>query len=1264
MSTPQNVTPRNADQERIVRHLAEHVRQQLSGEAFRFIERIRPSRTLQLGILPPLDPVDPPPDPAAEAADPQPQEPADGDFNGRPPTMGLDFTITPAGDGTAAVRVAGSFSVWVQRYPTIDEQKDFWQTAIPSSGGADAEHSAADEPQNSTAAAADATKETPAAADTDMGGATDADEQQAPGDADGGGGDAGTGGGAAGGGQQPPARRRGRRPVMSLFPKYERIDIEIPSTDVPLAPSKAHDTITLRNVAQAAVDRALLPVLTDPKTVHAFEGNQTVPLTALDLDQAAWEQLLAQKEGDARSKRPLRTHQVSLTVQTRRTRAGTLNVSLTLANDSVAPRKGEKGDAKELQRDMHLFNCKLQAAPTAGSLTAIAFERAPEDFRYDHLRMVWAHGRNAAADGYAEGQPCAPTDPAEEVRTTTWPLHVQRKLVTNPDLELAFADLSDPTTLIGELAKVQTGMQQFLADWDAELSKPEWESDPARLQACRDARAVFQQEADRFDLGLRALQQDERLRRAFAAANRVFARVGQARGRGIRTWRLFQLVFQVIHVSALRAREVDDPAYVSELDTADVLYFPTGGGKTEAYLGLIAVAMFYDRLRGKKLGITALLRFPLRMLSVQQLVRVGRIVYAAEDLRRALLAEGQADMDGDPFRLGYFVGSSNTPNRLSNDIDRDEQSIDWWDRELDRDPELGILRRTITECLNPDCPGGTVTLQADVAGVRLLHVCSACGEMPVCVTDEEVFRYLPAVTVATVDKLAAVGRLPEMSHFTAGPARSCPDHGYFTHHQPTWTNGRPSQARDRCMAGGKCSRGKGEYTTVAVHDPVPALQIQDEMHLLQEELGTFNAHYETLFEHLQRRVGTHKPTKLLAATATVERYEAQVRHLYARRAAVFPAPGWTLERSFYTRLSHDTQRVYVGAMPMLREVTEFGSRVQALLHREVERMADDPQRALARLGLTTITTEAGLLAELFLYELSLGYVNSKRDGDAITNKLDAYAKEFAGDPLRVRFLSGDNTLNEIADALRVIDEQKLTDPRDQRLRASVGTSVVSHGVDLDRLNLLVMNWMPSSIAAYIQATSRSGRTHVGLVVSGYDRAKLRDRSMFHYFLPHHRFLQELVAPVPVNRFAKFAIGRTATGLVCAIIMQGYGRPDREATGQPRDLSYGKPFLDWWNTEASEADIVERVLDALGLSRQLLNPNGSRQDIYDPGMVETMKQDVQTEVTALIQDLKSPRDAALIKMLTPPPLTSFRDVDESLGFAGMTDTNNAAKALLS
>ncbi|MGX6446864.1 hypothetical protein ACVU7I_02170, partial [Patulibacter sp. S7RM1-6] len=1071
------------------------------------------------------------------------------------------------------------------------------------------------------------------------------------------------GGGARDGG----GGKGGSRPAqMSLYPIWERIDIELDPVTVTLDPTKPHDQHDLTARLQAAIDAKLQPVYAQRETMHAFEGNQRLPVTAIEGDDAHWWSEIAKAEGNARTARALRPHQATLTVQVRRGALGRLHVAVTLANESVAPRRGKRGKPdKELPRDMHQFNCKLACGTPAGQVAPSEFERAPEDFRYDHLRQVWAHGRNAAADGYDEAGEAIEPDagPPHTVRTTTWPIYRQRKLETNDDLKVAFADLADPETLLAQLTRVQAGMQEFLARWEAALATAEWQSNPA-LAECTAAHDAFAEEADRFNLGILALQQDPRLRRAYAMANRVFETIGKRKK--ITSWRLFQLVYQVIHMAALRAREVDDPRFVSELDTADVLWFPTGGGKTEAYLGLIAAAMFYDRLRGKALGICALLRFPLRMLSVQQLVRVGRMVYVAERMRAAAVKDGDTSLKGEPFRLGFYVGDGNTPNQLTGPVGWGRSSIVWWARELAVNPELAETERVITECLNPDCPGGTVKLEADVADVRLRHVCTACGEMPVCHTDDEVFRYLPAVTVCTVDKLASVGRVTHVSHLIAGPSLRCPQHGYVTHLQPKWEGGRPV-SQDRCLAGSDCPIDRKDYKTVTVHDPVPALQVQDEMHLLQEELGTFDAHYETLYEHLQRQVGTRKPTKLLAATATVERYESQVTNLYARRARVFPAAGWTLEESFYTRLSHDARRLYVGAMPMLREAVEFGARVQALLHREVEHLHDDPAGALQRLGLATITTEADLQAELFLYDLSLGYVNRKRDGDDIATALGDYEALHGGDDLRVAFLSGDSSLTEIAEALREVEDQHAGVPRPQRLRAYVGTSVVSHGVDIDRLNLFVMNWMSAKIADYIQASSRPGRTHVGLVIAGHDRANLRDRSMFHYFLPHHRFLERLVAPVPVNRFAKFAIQRTLPGIVCGIILHGYGRADREpGGGKHRDLSRRPEFQKWWNEATPQQrvhDLTERVLDALGLTRQLTRPDGTTEPIFDSGMVETMRQDVRVELDALMTYLKAPTADKLIEMLVPGPLTSFRDVDPSLEFSGMQQTNNAIDALL-
>jgi hypothetical protein len=913
---------------------------------------------------------------------------------------------------------------------------------------------------------------------------------------------------------------------------------------------------------------------------------------------------------------------------------------------------------------MHLFNCAVQATRIDGHFGEIEFAQAPEDFRYDDLRRVWGHGSNAVAEGIdADEHPLELGDEPVAIRTTTWPIFRQRALMTNPEYEITFAELTGPRWR-DELARVEHGMEAFLAEWDTELKKPEWNG--ARGRECQQAREAFADELRRYRLGLRALDEDKRLARAFREANRVFIRTGARKG--FESWRLFQLVYQVIHLAALRAREVDDPKFVSELDTADVLWFPTGGGKTEAYLGLITSALFYDRLRGKTLGLTAILRFPLRMLSVQQLSRIGTVVYVAEELRAEIEA-AEGIMQGDPFALGFYVGMSNCPNRLTGPKNWQEESILWWAEFLDQRPEDGLVKRVITECLNPDCTDGEVRLEADIEGVRLRHVCSHCGDLRIFFTDEEVFRYLPAVTVCTVDKLASVGRDPHVSHFISGPARRCPDHGYFTHYQGRFERGQ-FQANDRCLGGTYCKRKKAEYRTLApeaVKDPVPALQVQDEMHLLQEELGAFDAHYETLYEHLQRTVERDatgapigKPTKLLAATATIERYEEQVRNLYARRAKVFPAPGWTLERSFYTTLSEDARRLYVGALPMLRDAAEFGGRVQGILHARIEAMQNDPAAAFTRLRLESITDEQELSRELFLYELSLGYVNRSRDGDVIKNKLGDFAREFVGDLLRTQLLASDAvTLTEIADTLHQIDDQDLTTPRPERLRGLVGTSLVSHGIDIDRLNLMVVNWMPARIADYIQVTSRGGRTHVGLVIVGHDRINLRDSSHFHYFLPYHHFLERLVAPVPVNRFAKFAIERTLPGIVTAIILQGYGRTPA------RPLLYRTEFVHWWNEQDPdrlETDLTSRVLDSLGLLKTLLEPDGTGSLVFDQGMVDSLRADVEQELPALLADLKTPTAGKLIEMLTRRPLTSFRDVDEPLLFSTLGRSSDALQKL--
>jgi hypothetical protein len=1297
----QAVDARAADQERLVRHLSETVRRELAGEDVyepgdrRYIERVKPSRQLQLGVLPPLPAPDPPSDDdAATPGDDGQQLPPERlptDSRGAPPNMGVDVVVAPNAYGIVELELYAELAVYVPRYPTVEQQRAHWAIRLGADGTLilPDEHAHPDH------------EHTPSPAEA----ATDSAVDDQP-----------HGNGNHNTGAEPPTadttedapapQRKRRARHMSLYLVNERVDLSIGPIPVRVDTRNGRGSDSFSSQVQAAIDVQLGSILSQANTVHRFKsGRMTLP-PKCTASRETFEAAIRDAEGDARRSHPLAAHQANFHLAWKLDQSGNARLHVTFSNESHAPRRASHNtEIRELDRDMHMFNVRLQVRATTGQIVSQPFAQAPEDFRFDDLRAVWAHGRNAVVEGVGEAgevvKPSSLTPPAAVV-TTTWPTFRQHRMVANehgasqpapPDLDpldTTFESLSGEDTWRGCMGEIETRMRRFDEAWGQELESGRWPHE--RRGACERTRTEFQEELRRFQLGLRALDEDPRLALAFREANAVFDYVGAHARPRLSSWRLFQVVFQVTHCAALYARESEDPAFISELDTADTLFYPTGGGKTESYNGLAVIAAFYDRLRGRLRGVTTILRFPLRMLSVQQLARIGKVIYAANERladldRRGLLPHGP----GDPFMLGYYAGEKNTPNRLSGPKSWNAGSIAWWETYLRDRPEEALDRRILTECLNPACPiadepedaaDPKVRLRADVGRVRLAHVCRACGELPVAHTDEEVFRYLPSFTVCTVDKLASVGFNEDVTSLIAGPAWRCPTHGYFVYKQARY-NGREFKGVDRCLAGSYCTHDEADYIRIEEnYDPAPSLQVQDEMHLLQETLGTFDAHYETLYEHLQRHAilgaagqPIGKPTKLLAATATVERYEQQVRNLYARRAKVFPAPGWTREFSFYTRLTARASRLYVGALPMLRDAAEFGARVQALLHREIERLADDPATAVETLGLQTMTDPDELADELFLYDLSLGYVNRKRDGDSINNELRDYPQDYtkpdhAGgaaaipvEALNTQTLSSDAvSLAEIAAVLARIAEEDADTPRSQRLRALIGTSLVSHGVDITRLNMMVVNWMPSKVADYIQATSRAGRSHVGLIIVGHDRVNLRDRSHFHYFLPHHRFLERLVAPVPVNRFAKFATGRTMTGIVCAIILQGYAR---ERAGGPQSLERRSNFVRWWSeasVEQREEALVERVLDALGLTRMLLAPDGSTERIFDQTMAESLAADARQEVSDIVSDLQGAPAEKLREMFNPPPLTSFRDVEAGLRFGAIGKSLRAIEKL--
>lgn len=682
----------------------------------------------------------------------------------------------------------------------------------------------------------------------------------------------------------------------------------------------------------------------------------------------------------------------------------------------------------------------------------------------------------------------------------------------------------------------------------------------------------------------------------------------------------------VTELGALAGREnPTDSRLRKELDAVDVLWFPTGGGKTEAYLGLTTVALFYDRLRVKERGVTSWMLFPLRMLSVQQLARISEVVHYAEVVR------GAEAIGGDPFTLGYLVGSGNTPNRLASS---DPNS--WWPG-IDAFSKLPAAerdnRRLVGAC--PACRDrNSVGLDSDLDVQRLLHVCRHCGHvLPIHSSDEEVTRYQPSVVVSTVDKITSFARNGQLTSFNRGPRMQCPQHGWYTHKSCVVKDCTTDPASHGLPAG--------------FRDPTPALWIQDELHLVREELGVFAGHYHTLLAELAAGAGNER-SKVIAATATIEQYEDQLSQVYGRNPRMFPVGGPTLRRSFYTEVTDDVRRIFLGVLPAGGGTVkvDLAALITAQLVEDVHNLTDDPTPLISALAAEGIAlTAVEVRAHLFHYELALAYVNAKAHGVAVHDDIHRLSEKLinsGSDRIRSEYLMGETTLGELAAAVAAIQDNTLATPRADRIRALVGTSVVSHGVDLDRLNFEVLAGMPPSYAHYIQATARAGRSHVGLVVSVFDRYNRRETSMYQSFATTHAALERMVEPVPVNRFATRAVERTLPGIVCSLL---WDETRNHAWPSIDEINITRKFRAWWNANA--AALMPHLKTRIERAYRCPVPN--------PAMASE-EQKLVDDALARWENVERQRMQQwqaewLTDLFTSPAMTSLRDVDPPVEFSG-------------
>jgi len=855
-----------------------------------------------------------------------------------------------------------------------------------------------------------------------------------------------------------------------------------------------------------------------------------------------------------------------------------------------------------------LFDCHAGFGFPADTVRPFELEMATRSFRYD--RTVWGRGLNCAVE----------RQDAQTFLTTAAPIYRQMRFVTQMTPSARFDELAENP--LPTLRTILGAMEDYRGQWDNArrhyvASDSTWEA-AFGIEFDLD-RAQFGNEVERFRAGCEMIRTNADVRLAFQLTNEAFRR-----GRNT-NWRLFQIVFVVSQIAGIAA--LGDPnGSQAEREVVDVIYFPTGGGKTEAYLGTIVLHCFFDRLRGKTAGVTCWTRFPLRLLTLQQTQRVADVIGVAEIVRREQTDVRLSGRDVDGFAVGYFVGAEATPNELIDPTNysyaKAPDQVNW---SKANDPVARQSWQRVIRC--PACQTNTVQVDFDPASVRVIHRCTEpnCrfpeGVVPVFVVDNEIYRYLPSVIVGTIDKLAGIGNQRKLAQVFGQVDGRCSVHGYY--------KGKCTQK--------DCSGQRRLQPRRPNGLSGPTLFVQDELHLLKEGLGTFDAHYETFTQQIRREFGERDSLKIIASSATIEAFQRQVEHLYGRtlaQARVFPGPGPTLGRSFYAETLDYPQRLFVGLIPHNKTIFNTILELLELFHCEAQSLARLAANEPNPYGGTLLPGTAAWQALLDFYVTSLTYFLSGRELNSIRTDLNGDVNpNLQADgllPLDISELTSGVGTDEVT---RILENLERSGNAESRSDAILATSMVSHGVDVDRLNTMIFYGMPRQNAEYIQASSRVGRSCVGVIFMCLHPARERDQSHYTYFVKYHEFLGQLVEPVALNRWAKFSINRTLPGLFMGVLLQLLSN----RAGADGNRFYMLDFIKQRISDGTirAADFIPLLERAYGVS----NPVSPREQVFRDEIGRRIPQFLDQIIGA------GPSSRFVSAVLIPPPLTSLRDVDE-------------------
>jgi len=920
-------------------------------------------------------------------------------------------------------------------------------------------------------------------------------------------------------------------------------------------------------------------------------------------------------------------------------------IEVALCNDRETPRR--------IPVDAWLYQTQLTVAAPGDASVFLPVSDPLEDTRFerdDELRRLrlqyrdrleFAVGRTCSVDWQVAGD----ARRATKVWTTWLPSCETPQTAAN-EIAGALLDMTALATATREelragLGPITRGYQTWLDQQDDRAKRLPDHLRGEGKDAVAEARKVQQQLA----AGLEHLLTDDEALRCFRFMNRILADqriqtqvaehrathpktdIARARAavladKGVlaHSWRTFQLAFILMQLPLLTN---PDAEYRSgNLAKAQLLFFPTGGGKTEAYLGLAAYTFAIRRRQGVvdtadgpldgRSGVTVLMRYTLRLLTAQQFQRAAALVCAAELAR----AEDPATWGHEPFRIGLWVGTDVSPKWFE-DAEAQLKSVN-----SGHAHRLTVLQ--VQRCPWCGAPITAKQVRADV-GHRRVHVyCSddlgdcpfaeggAVGEgLPLLTVDEEIYRLAPAFVIATVDKFARLAREGAAAALFGYVSKRCDRHGYV---HPDY---RYCDLKD-----GSKHPARNGVPAAAIHPATrlrpPDLVIQDELHLITGALGTTVGLFEVAIDTMAGwRTATGKPARplLVASTATVRNAPDQVRALYGRGVTMFPPQVIDAGDTFYSRELPANEKApgrrYVGISTTGVRLTTAEIRIAEILMAAGQLLIDRAGRSadpyLTLVGYFSATRELAGMARYMgddiqtalakgrpwsqlprrtgtdYGSLHVAELTSRIASADITKTLDQMALTFDA---TFDSTAGKRELRTLRQADKPVPSRRVS-PFD----AILATSMLQVGVDVTRLGLMLVVGQPKNTAAYVPATGRVGRDHArpGLVVTLGNWARPRDLAHFEQFRHYHENMGAEVEALSVTPFSVTALERGLDGVlvstlrVCDAIRPDGLSPERAAGRIASEYALATSLID---------ALVERVKrasdeDAADRARQRL-----------------------------------------------------------------------------